>query len=101
MTADEENVLELFYLYDANTIPLKLQNSIDPNKTSITISGKQYLTMYPWFMEMQSMTKAKEFSKAGDTLQEKWNDIIVAALLKRTYTSLDMMHFLPKQFSPK
>ncbi|MCX6822541.1 MAG: heavy metal translocating P-type ATPase [candidate division SR1 bacterium] len=101
MTADEENALELFYLYDTNSIPLKLQNIIDPIKTYIEISGKQYLTMYPGFMEMQSMTKAKEFNKVGDTLQEKGNDIIVAALLKRTYTSLDMMHFLPKQFIPK
>ena len=100
ISADEENTLELFYLYDANTIPLKLKNSIATNKTSYELSGKSYLAFYPGYKERQIMMKGKEFSKIGDILEEKWNDIMVAGLPKRTYTALDMIHFLPQQFSP-
>lgn len=100
VSADEENALELFYLYDATTIPLKLKNSIDPNKTSYELSGKNYLAFYPGYKEGQIMMKGKEFNKVGDVLEEKWNDIMVAELLKRTYTALDMIHFLPQQFTP-
>gem|GEM_PF-2312215 len=51
ISADEENALELFYLYDANTIPLKLKNIIDPVKTSYELSGKKYLAFYPGYKE--------------------------------------------------
>lgn len=101
ISADEENALELFYLYDANTIPLKLKNIIDPVKTSYELSGKKYLAFYPGYKEWQIMMKGKEFAKVGDILEEKWNDIMVAGLAKRTYTALDMIHFLPTGFTVK
>ncbi|MEI6672930.1 MAG: hypothetical protein WCL02_06480 [bacterium] len=71
VSADEENTLELFYLYNATTIPLKLKNSIDPAKTSYDLSGKSYLAFYPGYKEGQIMMKGKEFNKIGDTLEEK------------------------------
>ncbi len=101
ISADEKNALELFYLYDTGTIPLKLKNTIDPKKISYELSGKNYLAFYPGYTEGQIMMKWKEFSKVGDILQEKWNDVIVAWLPKRTYTALDMIHFLPSTFIPK
>lgn len=100
ISADEENALELFYLYDATTIPLKLKNTIDATKTSYELSGKSYLAFYPGYKEGQIMMEGKEFSKIGDVLEEKWDDIMVAGLPKRTYTALDMIHFLPSTFSP-
>ena len=100
INADEENVLELFYLYDTGTIPLKLKNIIDPNKTSYELSGKSYLAFYPGYTEGKIMMKGKEFSKIGDIVKEKWKNVMVAWLPKRTYTALDMIHFLPTNFSP-
>ena len=101
ISADEKNVLELFYLYDTGTIPLKLKDIINPSKTSYELNGKSYIALYPGYTEGHIMMKWKEFSKVGDILQEKWNDVIVAWLPKRTYTALDMIHFLPSTFIPK
>jgi len=47
------------------------------------------------------MKKEKLFSKIGDTIDNLFgNDVMIAGVAKKTYTSLDMIHFLPTNFSP-
>jgi hypothetical protein len=44
------------------------------------------------------MVKENLFKKQFDTISDLFgNDVIIAGLPKKTYTSLDMMHFVPKE----
>ena len=46
------------------------------------------------------MLQAKEFTKLQDKLDdEDGSNLIVMGLPKKTYTMLDMMHFVPKAFA--
>ena len=45
------------------------------------------------------MLEGKEFAKLQDKLEdEDGSNLIVMGLPKKTYTMLDMMHFVPKAF---
>jgi hypothetical protein len=44
------------------------------------------------------MLKENLFKKQFDIISNLFgNDVIIAGLPKKTYTSLDMMHFVPKE----
>lgn len=91
--------MEFYYLFDANNIPPLLKQVINPKKEKYTIDGKDYLSFYIGYDDAQDMLKSKEFSKLYDTLaDENGSDVIVAGLPKKTFTALDMMHFVPKSF---
>lgn len=90
--------LKIFYLYDNDNIPLKLQNIINPRKHTYTIDGKIYHATYVWYDEAKMMIEEDLFQKKFDVIT--WffdNDIIIAGLPKKTYTTLDMMHFVPRE----
>jgi Cu+-exporting ATPase len=90
--------LKIFYLYDNDNIPLKLQNIINPRKHTYTIDGKIYHAIYVWYDEAQMMIEENLFKKKYDTITNLFgNDIIIAGLPKKTYTTLDMMHFVPRE----
>ncbi len=88
---------DLFYLYDAKNIPLKLQNIINPKKNTYTIDDKKYSAIYLWYDVAQEMKNEKEFSKKFDIIEEEWKNFIIAGLPLKTYTILDMIHFVPKE----
>jgi hypothetical protein len=91
--------MEYFYLYDEAIIPPLLKTIINPRKETYTIDGKEYLSMYVGYDDAQMMREEGEFSKLYDIISdEAGSDVIVAGLPKRTFTSLDMMHFVPKKF---
>lgn len=92
---------DLFYLYDSNNIPLKLQYIVNPKKNTYTIDDKKYSAIYLWYDAAQEMKSEKEFSKQFDLIEEEWNDFIIAWLPKKTYTILDMIHFVPKEWRKK
>jgi hypothetical protein len=90
--------LKIFYLYDENSIPLKFQNLINLKKESYDLNGKKYTATYVGYDEAKMMMDEKLFAKKYDTIANLFgNDIIIVGLPKKTYTSLDMMHFVSKQ----
>ncbi len=89
--------LELYYLYDANNIPFKFRNIFNPKKISYMINDKEYFAAYFWYDEAQKMIANGDFKKKYDTLKEDGMGVIVAGFLKKTYTILDMIQFLPKR----
>ncbi len=92
----DSGMVEVFYNFDKNNIPLKFKNIINPYKSVYNLNDKQYPTIYLWYDVTKEMIQAKEFSKKFDIIQEDWQDLVIAWLLKKTYTVLDMMHFLPQ-----
>ncbi len=91
--------LKLFYLYDDNNIPPQLTSAIDPLRTSYSIDEARYLPVTVGYTEAAMMKAEKLISQKGDTLKDFFgNNIVVAALPKKTLTSLDMMHFVPREF---
>jgi hypothetical protein len=91
--------LKLFYLYDSANIPKALDSLINPAKTSYTIDGTKYLSTVIGYDEAKMMIKEKLFQKKFDTIKDLFgNNIIITGLPKKTLTSLDMMHFVPREF---
>lgn len=91
--------LKAFYLYDSNNIPQSLFSVINPAKTTYSIDGVDYLPVTIGYDEAKMMKEEKLFSKKYDTIKNFFGrDVIVAGLPKKTLTSLDMMHFVPRQF---
>ena len=88
---------DLFYSYDQNTVPLKLKNLINIKKPVYTLDGKKYNAIYLGYDVAQEMKAAGEFSQIYDTIAEDGKDFIIAWIAKKTYTLLDMMHFIPKE----
>jgi len=94
--ATSSGMVDVFYYFDNDNVPLKFKDFINPNKPTYTLNDKQYPTIYLWYDSTQEMKKAKEFSKKFDIIDENWKNFTIAWILKKTYTSLDMMHFIPK-----
>lgn len=94
--------LKIFYLYDEKNIPAKLNELINPKKKIYTIDEKEYLPVYIGYTEAQMMIEENIFSKKFDTIDNLFgNNLVVAWLPKKTYTMLDMMHFVPRTFLKK
>jgi hypothetical protein len=91
--------MKYFYIYDAARIPPLLKSVINPKKDTFILDGKTYLSVYIGYKEAQMMIEEKLISRPFDMIPGFFgNDIIVAGLPKKTFTSLDMMHFVPKSF---
>jgi hypothetical protein len=89
--------LKLFYLYNEESLPLKLQNLINLQKPKYEIENAEYVAIYVGYDEAQMMKKEKLFAKQYDTISDLFgNDVIIAGLPKKTYTLLDMLHFVPE-----
>ena len=89
--------LKIFYLYDDNSIPFKLQNIINSKKATYDLNDKKYAAAYIGYDEAKMMMNEKLFTKQYDTIDNLFgNDIIIAWLPKKTYTALDMIHFVSK-----
>lgn len=91
--------LDYYYLYNASNIPYQYASLINPKKTEFIIDNKSYLAAYVWYTDAVEMVEEKEFSKIHDTLEnENGSNLIIMWLPKKTYTMLDMMHFVPQKF---
>lgn len=91
--------LKVFYLYDSNNVPNALVSLINPAKTSYSIDGETYLSTIVGYDEAKMMMDENLFKKRFDTIKGFFgNNIIVTGLPKKTLTTLDMMHFVPKVF---
>lgn len=91
--------LKIFYGYDEANVPAELAYVINPKKPYYEMDGKKYIPAYLGYDEAEMMLEEKliegKFSKLDGFFG---NDTIVAGLPKKTYTALDMMHFVPKGF---
>jgi len=88
--------LDIFYHFDAANIPLKMQNLINPRAFTYEADGKTYGVIYLWYDAAQEMKAKKEFSQPFDIIEEWGNEYAIAGLAKKTFTLLDMMHFIPR-----
>jgi hypothetical protein len=88
---------DIFYTYDQNNIPIQFRNIINIKKPKYTIDDKEYTVIYLGYDAAQEMKDGKEFSKIFDTIEENGKAYIIAGIAKKTYTLLDMMHFIPKE----
>lgn len=83
--------LLFYYQYDENNIPPQLVGQIDVANPTTTIGGKEYEKMYVGYTDARLMMKLGLFEKLGSILDDKY---VIAGLPKKTYTMLDMMHFV-------
>jgi hypothetical protein len=92
-------VIKIFYLFDESNIPSQLSSLINPKRLWYWLDNKEYLPAYVWYTEAQMMIEEKLFSAVNDKLEWFfWNDVLIAWLPKKTETTLDMFHFVPKKF---
>lgn len=91
--------LKFFYLYDEENIPLQMKKLIDPKKMSYEADWKEFIPVHIGYSEAKMMMEEKLFSQRFDKLEWFfWNDAIIEWLPKKTYTALDMLHFVPRKF---
>lgn len=90
MVQDSAWDLEVYYLYDEKNIPNKFKSLINIDDFSYEIEWKIYIPMYLWFDE--AILMKKEVSEIND----KFEEFIYMWSFKKTYSALDMMHFVPK-----
>jgi hypothetical protein len=97
----EKEIIKGFYYVNASSTPEKIKSSIqgfDP----IMLGGKRYLPIYIGASEAKMMIEAKLFNKVGDTINNLFgNDVIIAGILPETKTTLDMFHYVGKEFEIK
>lgn len=91
--------MKYFHLLDGRNTPPLLSGVIHAEEESRTVSGKTFIPVYVGYDEARMMQNEKLFDRIGDTIAGLFgNDIVIAGLPKKTFTSLDMMHFVPKKF---
>lgn len=96
----EKEIIKSFYTINNNK-PEKLKEGIN-GFDLVTLGDKQYLPIYIGSSEAKMMLENKLISKVGDTIDNLFgNNVIVAAILPETKTSLDMMHFVGPGFELK
>jgi len=97
-SVEEDNEVELFYAI-TKQVPTKYQNNMTLGSLyPIIEKDKTYIPMYFGFEQGVMMIKQGEFKKNGDVLSELGNNNIVAGILPKTGTALDMMHFVGEDF---
>lgn len=101
-TKNQENDIKIFYLYDQQNIPLKFKKDIDSQQTTYEKEGTKYVSLSIWYDEAQMMIKENLFNKKWDTITDLFgNDVIITSINRKTYTAIDMMHFVPKEYWKK
>lgn len=90
--------LKIFYLYTKETVPQKIKNIVNILKPTYSMGDTKYTTTYIGYDEAQMMIEEDLFTKKFDTIEGLFgNNIIIAEIARKTYTALDMMHFVPKE----
>lgn len=92
---------KLFYL--TTTVPEKVKNNVPTDGFgSVYIAGKQYTPVYIGSDEAKMMIEEKLFDKNGDTIDGFFgNNALVSAVLPKTNTVLDKVHFVKNNFEIK
>ena len=97
----EKEIIKEFYTVTDKNMPEKFAGIIG-NFNLIEKNGKKYKPVYIGSAEAQMMINKKLISKDGDTIDNLFgNDVIVAKILSKTKTSMDMMHFVGPDFIVK
>jgi Cu+-exporting ATPase len=96
----EDGSVDIFYK-GKDGLPDKVKKAIS-NFDPIWLSNKLYLPVYIGFSDAKMMIQNKEFTKAGDIINDfSGNSVIVAGILPETKTLLDTMHFAGTDFEIK
>lgn len=94
-------VMKDFYFVTSTNTPEKIKNDIS-GFTPIVIDGKKYQPIFIGFSEAKMMISKKLIKKTGDTIDDFFgNAVVVAGILPKTKTTLDMMHFVGPEFKIK
>jgi len=96
----KDGVPKLFMAYDENSpLKLKIAEGSMGNFKARDVSGKLVYPVAIGADEAAMMRSEKLFSKPGDQISDFFGkDIVVAAVLEKTNTPLDMMHIVPAGF---
>ena len=88
----------LFFVYNENSPPplkLKIAEGSIGNFKARVIDGKRLCPIALGADEASAMRSEKKFAKMGDRINALFgNDVVVAAVLEKTNTPLDMMHIV-------
>lgn len=100
-TIASDGSYKLFYL--TSFIPEKISNVVPTDGFStVYIGGKQYTPVYIGSDEAEMMIKEKLFKKDGDVIEGFFgNNAIVSAVLPKTNTVLDQVHFVKNGFEAR
>jgi hypothetical protein len=95
----DDKTPKLFYTYKEGedsqfTIPLK-EGDIQ-NYDVHTLSGEKYYPVILGFQEAEMMREEKLFAQPGDIIKNFFGiNIFIVGVMKKTNSSIDMMHILP------
>lgn len=95
---EDDGGIELFYVISAQVPEKFIKNMELGSLYPIRIGKSQYIPMYFGSEEATMMISKNEFKKEGDVLKEQNTDVIVAGILPKTGTTLDIMHFVGIDF---
>lgn len=97
ITQNDSWELKIFYSYNKDNIPFKIQEIINIENNQKQINWKDYSSLYIGYDEAQMMKREKLFTNIWNKIDDfLWKDIYIAWILKKTYTTLDMIHFIPQ-----
>ncbi len=97
----EKEIIKSFYFVEGGNAPEKLKNDIKGFEAQ-NINSQSYLPVYIGSAEAQMMIDNKLISKPGDVIDNFFgNKVVIASILPKTGTALDMMHFVGPGFELK
>ena len=99
----KEGAPKVFMIYDANSsLKLKIAEGSMGDFKARDVYGKRIYPVAIGADEAAAMRSEKLFSKPGDQISGFFgNDIVVAAVLEKTNSPLDMMHIVSADFEAK
>ena len=91
-------VMKDFYFVTATNTPEKVKDGLK-GFSPVIIGGKSYQPIYVGASEAKMMISKKLIKKPGDTIDDLFgNAVVIAGILPKTNTTLDMMHFVGPDF---
>ena len=94
-------VMKDFYFVTATNTPEKVKDGLK-GFSPVIIGGKSYQPIYVGASEAKMMISKKLIKKPGDTIDDLFgNAVVIAGILPKTNTTLDMMHFVGPNFGLK
>lgn len=96
------DAIKIFHTITSDTIPEPFRDKLNPELRPVPLGGSAYLPIYIGADEAAMMQEEGLFKKPGDTFTNLFgNAVIIADVLPKTNTVLDMFHFVGEGFEVK
>ncbi len=97
-----DGAIKIFHTITPDTIPAVYRDTVAIDLRPVVLGNSQFLPLYIGADEALMMQEEGLFKKAGDTLPDLFgNAVIIADMLPKTNTALDMFHFVGEGFTVK